>query len=271
MKKISIITISYNQKDFIKEAIDSVLDQECEDLEYIVIDAGSTDGSRDIIDRYSDQIIKVYEPDEGQADGLNKGLRMATGDVIGFVNSDDLLIDGSLRYVAEQFTRRGKLDVLFGSGYKVDEDLNVIHDIYPDRFTVDKYAHMAFNFIQTGTFFKRSAIDRIGGFNLENRTCWDGELIAILGKEGAVMKRSLKKLAAFRIYGSSISGSGSNSANYLADRARLFVELTGRPSDEFLKGIVPFWLRFVNFIETPLKLKVYGQKSFPALWRKTLK
>lgn len=268
MKKISIITISYNQEAFIKEAIDSVLDQGYENLEYIVIDAGSTDGSRAIIDGYGDKIVKLYEPDKGQADGLNKGLKMATGEIVGFVNSDDLLLENALHKVNEFFTRHDSLSVLFGSGYKVDESRRIIHDIYPDKFTIEKYACMAFNFIQTATFFKRDAVIAFGGFNLENRTCWDGELIAKLGAAGYTMKRTFAKLAAFRIYNNSISGSGANTDRYMADRARIFAELTGQTIENFEKRRKSIYLRFINFIETPIKLKVMIQKKSTNAGRK---
>ena len=96
--KISIVTLSFNQRAYLQEAIDSVLSQGYLDLEYIVVDPGSTDGSRDLIKSYGDRIAHcIFEPDRGAADGLNKGFERATGDVFGFLNADDLLFPGALR------------------------------------------------------------------------------------------------------------------------------------------------------------------------------
>src|SRR5438309_8212474 len=91
--KVSIATICLNQREFVSQAIESVLSQDHPNIEYIVVDAGSTDGSRSIIERYSDQIAHVvFEPDFGPADGLNKALRLATGDIWACVNADDVLL-----------------------------------------------------------------------------------------------------------------------------------------------------------------------------------
>jgi glycosyltransferase involved in cell wall biosynthesis len=104
--KITIITPSFNQAAFIERTFTSILDQGYERLEYIVVDGGSTDGSVDIIERYAPHFSWwVSESDNGQTDALNKGLRRATGDIIGYVNSDDYLRPGALARVAEALTR----------------------------------------------------------------------------------------------------------------------------------------------------------------------
>jgi glycosyltransferase involved in cell wall biosynthesis len=88
--KLTIITPSYNQAEWIERTIRSVLDQGYEDLEYIVVDGGSTDSSPEIIERYADRLAWwVSEPDDGQTDALNKALRRATGEIVAFINSDD--------------------------------------------------------------------------------------------------------------------------------------------------------------------------------------
>ena len=102
--KISVITISYNQSQFLERAILSVLNQEYENLEYIIVDPGSTDGSRDIIAKYKSSFSHiVFEPDQGAADGLNKGFSLASGDIFGFLNSDDMLLPRSLSEVSNFF------------------------------------------------------------------------------------------------------------------------------------------------------------------------
>src|ERR1039458_1375445 len=96
MTRVSIVTISFNQAEFIERTILSVLTQDYLDIEYIVVDPGSTDGSRDIIERYRSRISKIIlRPDRGAADGLNNGFAEATGEIFGFLNSDDLLRPGA--------------------------------------------------------------------------------------------------------------------------------------------------------------------------------
>ncbi|MCB1155752.1 glycosyltransferase, partial [bacterium] len=87
--KVSVVTLSFNQADYLERAIRSVVEQDHDDIEYIVVDPGSTDGSRDIIERYRDRIATVItDPDKGPPDGLNKGFAAATGDIYAYMNAD---------------------------------------------------------------------------------------------------------------------------------------------------------------------------------------
>jgi len=98
--KVSIITVVWNNKDIIKDAIDSVLSQSYKDIEHIIIDGASTDGTVDIVKSYGDKITKfISEPDKGLYDAMNKGIKLATGDIIGILNSDDFYTD---KYVIEK-------------------------------------------------------------------------------------------------------------------------------------------------------------------------
>src|SRR5262252_9768046 len=120
MSKVSIVTISFNQSEFLERAIRSVLEQDYPNLEYIVVDPGSTDGSREIIDRYRSRIAKiVLEPDSGPADGLNKGFAHTTGDILGFLNSDDILFPGAITS-AVSFLKSKDVDVVSGHATVID-------------------------------------------------------------------------------------------------------------------------------------------------------
>lgn len=227
--RISIVTVSFNQRTYLKEAIESVLNQNYPSLEYIVVDPGSNDGSRELIQKYSDAIAHVvFEKDQGAADGLNKGFARANGDVFGFLNSDDRLTPGSLQQVTDFFHDHPECDILFGNGYVVDGAGKRIKHVRARGFTLHRYFHGGARWLQQSTFFRREAFQRSPGFNLQNRTCWDGELFMNIIKQGARVGYTDVDLGEFRIYAGSISGAGSNTAAYRADLQRMFNYACGR-------------------------------------------
>lgn len=225
--KISIVTISFNQAPFLRQCIDSILSQSGVDVEYIVVDPGSTDGSREMIESYGDRIIKVFEPDAGPADGLNHGFTRATGDVFGFINSDDYLLPGALATVVTHFERSGLDEFVSGSGwieYGDGRRCNVI----PTMMQLDPYLYGACTVFQQGTFFPAKIFREVGGFNNKNRTCWDGELFARFLAAGHKHKLINTSLAVFRLYEGSISGSQRQLNDYLIERKRIFNEIKQR-------------------------------------------
>jgi glycosyltransferase involved in cell wall biosynthesis len=228
--KVSIVTISFNQARFLEHGIRSVISQGYDDLEYIVVDPGSTDGSREIINRYQDRISKIiFEPDNGPADGLNKGFRNSTGDVLAFVNADDFLLSGALTKVAHVFSNSPDIDVVYGNGYVINAENRILRRIVADPFNLRRFLHGCVTFIQPSMFIRRDAFFSVGGFNVDNKTCWDAELLAELGKTGKKIVRLNAYLSAFRIHDSSISGSGRMRERYLADWERIFRRISGRP------------------------------------------
>lgn len=129
--KISVITPSYNQAEFLERTIRSVLDQNYPNLEYIVIDGGSTDESVDIIRRYADRIAYwVSEPDSGQSNAINKGLRVATGEWVGWQNSDDIYYPGVFDDLARTARLRPDVDLVIGNINLIDRDDRVLRDVH---------------------------------------------------------------------------------------------------------------------------------------------
>lgn len=227
--KISIVTLSFNQAQYLREAIDSVLDQGYPDLEYIVVDPGSTDGSRELIKSYGNSLAHVvFEPDSGASDGLNKGFALATGEVFGFLNADDLLYPGALQQVAEFFARNPQCDLAFGNGYKIDGQGNRIRRFRACDFSVARYLYGGAVWLQQSTFFRSAAFQQSPRFNLENRTCWDGELFVTMASRGARIGYIQADLGGFRIHNASISGTGRLNEQYLRDCRRIFRQLRGR-------------------------------------------
>jgi glycosyltransferase involved in cell wall biosynthesis len=219
--RVSIVTISFNQAEFLERAIRSVVEQDYPNIEYIVVDPGSTDGSRDIIERYRARIAKViYEPDRGPADGLNKGFACATGEIFGYINADDAYLPGAVSEGVAAL-KESKADVVYGDGYIVDEHDRCIRRYVSSPFNFRRFVLGAVGVLQQSTFFFASAYRDIGGFNIENRTCWDGELLYDLAARGKTFHHVPRYWSVFRLYPTSISGSGRWLQQYYRDQERI--------------------------------------------------
>ena len=257
--KISIVTPSYNQGEFLERTILSVLNQNYPNLEYIIIDGGSTDGSIEIIKKYEGNYNMhwISEPDKGPADGLNKGFAQATGDMLGYLNSDDIYLPGAFNTVANYFSRMPDVDVICGNGYELNEAGKFVRKIFSTKWSVRRYAFGGCNAVQQATFFRRTAFTRTTGFNLINCTCWDGELLVDLSLNGAIFKYVPEFLGGFRIYHGSISGSDRLGQRYLLDSRRIFEKIMGRPPsihDPILRLTHRFYKILSNLYSTTYKL-----------------
>lgn len=230
--KISIVTLSFNQAKYLGAAIESLLQQGYPNLEYVIVDPGSQDGSRGLIESYGDRIARViFEKDRGAADGLNKGFSVCTGDVFGFLNADDLLLPGSLATVAKYFSDHPQCELALGNGIIVDGEDKVLRHVRARTFTVNRYLHGGARFLQQSTFFRRGLFERVGGFNLNNRTCWDGELFVTMAKHDAKIGYIPEDLGAFRLHSESQSGSNRALQAYLLESGRIFRDVAGRHWD----------------------------------------
>jgi glycosyltransferase involved in cell wall biosynthesis len=224
--KFSLVTISFNQEKYLRQCMDSVLGQTGCEVEYIVVDPGSTDRSREIIESYGDRVIRVFEPDDGPADGLARGFRRATGRIFGFINSDDYLLPGALEGVARFFEQHDDSVFVTGGGYTEDES-GAKTRIRADALTTHSMLHLYAVMFQQGTFFPASLFRRVGGFNTNNRTCWDYELFLRFLVSGARHEILDQDVAVFRLYRDSISGSGRLETKFQREVEDLFLELTG--------------------------------------------
>jgi glycosyltransferase involved in cell wall biosynthesis len=228
--RISIVTPSFNQGQFIEETIRSVLLQGYPNLEYIIIDGGSTDGSIEIIKKYDERLAYwSSEADKGAAAGLNKGFRHATGEIFGYLNSDDIYLPGCLRRIAGEFQPHPFADVVSGNGYFARESGELARPIFSNRWCPRRFAYEACVIFQPATFFRGEAFRKTAGFNEGNLTCWDAELWADLALAGACFHGLGDFLATFRIHRNSITGGGRHGSQFRLDRKRIFEKIMGRP------------------------------------------
>jgi glycosyltransferase involved in cell wall biosynthesis len=177
-RKISVITPSLNRAHFLEPAIQSVVAQNYPNYEHIIMDGGSTDGTEKVIQKYLG-IKFVSDPDRGMYDALNKGLDIARGDIIGFLNTDDLYAENIFRVAAANFD---DVDVMAVAGRAI-----VFSELPDGRMEiVDKYSPEAMNLMECSTigsnffnawFFRRSAFDRIGKFNTNYRIAGDRDFM----------------------------------------------------------------------------------------------
>jgi glycosyltransferase len=178
--RITIITVCYNRKATIEKAIKSVLEQNYNDIEYIIIDGNSTDGTKEIIESYRHRISQyISEPDKGMYDAINKGLKLATGDIIGLMHSDDEFYDvNAIRRIVARFEYDKNLDGVYGNGVYVtnDSEERLVRDRIGGIFSLKKVKEGWLPLHPT-VYLKKSIIDKYGLYNLDFKIASDTEFL----------------------------------------------------------------------------------------------
>jgi glycosyltransferase len=178
--KLSIITVTYNSEKYIGHCINSVLSQTFSNVEYIIIDGNSTDQTINIINKYSSKIdIFISEPDNGIYDAMNKGIKLATGDVIGILNSDDIYTDQEVfNDVMSHFLNDTELYVLYGNLFYVEkEDLNKIVRKWTSVSYFNKFFELAFVPPHPALFVHKNVYKQAGLFDLQYKLSGDYEFM----------------------------------------------------------------------------------------------
>ena len=197
--KITIITVTYNSEKTLERTILSVASQNYSELEYIIVDGGSTDGTVDIIKKYEDGIITewISEKDKGISDAFNKGIGMATGSLIGIINSDDGLEPGALHELARHYDP--EVDVYRGNIFFWNEENNTkIREVPSMHFS---YSGWKLSVCHQGTFVSRKAYDKYGTFNTDYKYAMDLDLLMRYERVGAIFKYIDYDMAFFTMNG----------------------------------------------------------------------
>jgi glycosyltransferase involved in cell wall biosynthesis len=194
---VSIVTPSLDQGRFLEEAILSVAEQDYPHVEHIVVDGGSRDETLEILRRHP-EVRWVSEPDDGQAAAVNKGFRMARGDIFGWLNADDYYLPGSISTAVETILRTG-CGFVHGGWRRVEEDGTLIGDVPPRPFDYRRQLEVDNAVCQPGSFFTREAFWGVGGLDESYRYAMDYELWLRLGK--AVEVQHVERIqAAYRYH-----------------------------------------------------------------------
>ena len=201
--RITVVTPSYNQARYLEETLRSVLAQRDQIHEFFVLDGGSTDGSAELIERYARAGGIDYwhsRKDKGQADAIHQGFSRASGDVLAWLNSDDLFLQGALAKVRQAFERHPRWDVLSGYHIRIDHASRIVsvHRIPGESARMARWGvhHVA----QQTCFFKRSLYERVGGLKPDLHLVLDTELWYRMFDAGAVWGHLPRYLAAFRLH-----------------------------------------------------------------------
>ena len=197
-EKVSIITVSYNSARTLERTLQSVLDQSYGDIEYIVVDGGSTDGSRQLIERYADRLAWwVSEPDGGISAAFNKGLARATGSLVGLLNADDCYLPDSVAAAVQALQAQPQAGFVFGDQWFVDEQDRILFQQTGDPDYAASIACGMPSIPHPATFVRAEVYRRYGGFDETYRTAMDYELLLRFhraGVKGCYLPRPLARM-----------------------------------------------------------------------------
>jgi len=252
--KISVVTPSFNQAEFIGKTIESVLSQNYPNLEYIIMDGGSTDKTIKILKRYGNKIIWQSKKDKGQAEAINKGLKKATGEILTYLNSDDTYEPGALKKVASFFAKNPQTLWVFGKCRIINEDDKELRKkvtLYKN-FWLRNYSYktlLILNYIsQPAVFWQRKAYQQVGEFN--EKEFWELDYDYWL-RLGAVYQPGFidDYLANFRVHKKSKT---SQDTKHFLEEIKVAKKYTKNP---FLIG-----LHYLNFLSIVLGYSILFRK-----------
>src|SRR5919204_1294892 len=217
---VSIVTPSYNQAAFLEETIRSVLEQDYEPIEYLVVDDGSTDGSVEIVERYADRLAWwTRQENAGQVAALNRGFARATGEYLGYLNSDDTLLPGAVARMVEALERDPELLLVYGDALYTDEGSRQTGYLRSREFDVAEMVRRADNhLLQPSTLWRREAWERFGPFDERGWYFFDFEFFVRFPPER--VRRIPVPLATYRVHAEAKS-TGAAGSRLALDHARL--------------------------------------------------
>lgn len=196
---ISIVVPSFQQGQFIEDCLKSVLNEKDVSYELIVYDAGSTDGTAKVLEKYRNVADITIEPDLGQAHAINKGLSRAKGEILCYLNSDDIFMPEALKKVVQYFKKNPTVDLLYGNAKYIDENSNYIGD-YLTRDWDSLYIYSECYVCQPAAFWRATVADRIGLFDEKIECSMDYDYWLRINGSGMTVKRTMEYLACSRDY-----------------------------------------------------------------------
>ena len=196
---VSIVTPSYNQGRFLKRTIESVLTQSYPNIEYVVIDGGSNDESVEILESYGERFYWESKADRGQADAINKGFARVRGEILAYLNSDDVLLPGAIARVVRFFQEHPSVDMVYGDADYIDENDRVTGVYRTADYSVDRLLEDCM-VCQPAAFWRRRIAEEVGPFDDQLNYTMDYDYWLRIAKEGGDIRFLREKLACSRLY-----------------------------------------------------------------------
>ncbi len=179
---VSVITPSFNQGQFIRATIESVLNQDYPNLEYVIMDGGSTDETAAVVKDYASRLTFISERDRGQAHAINKGFRRARGEIFAWLNSDDLYLPGMIRTAVDGFRKNPDAGAVYGEGYQIDREGRVVSRFpFTEPFNLWKLVHLSDYILQQTVAFRKEVLDDVGYLNEDLHYVMDWDILIRVG------------------------------------------------------------------------------------------
>ncbi|CDZ76243.1 Chondroitin polymerase [Legionella massiliensis] len=245
--KISIITPSYNQGQFIERTILSVANQAGGEIEHVVFDGGSTDNTVEILKNASSLHSWVSEKDKGQTDAVNKGIAATSGEIIGWLNSDDIYYPEAIASVLNFFAENPDIDVVYGMADHIDLDDHAFETYPTEPWSLERLKSVCI-ICQPALFFRRRVVEKYGLLDTSLNYCMDYEYWLRLGKAGVKFAYLEKKLAGSRLYADNKT---------LGSRTKVHAEINGMFKTKFGQ-VPPVWL--INYAHAVTESKIVREK-----------
>jgi glycosyltransferase involved in cell wall biosynthesis len=183
---VTVVTPSYNQGRFIRDTIESVLSQDYSPIEYLVIDGGSKDGTLDVLREYGERIFWISEEDDGQADAVNKGWRRAQGQVLGWLNSDDVYLPGAVSKAVASLNDHPDAGAVYGEGYHIDKEGKILERYPTEPFDRNRLWETCY-ICQPTVFVRRSVLEAVSFLDKRLQYCMDYDLWFRIAKAHAMV------------------------------------------------------------------------------------
>ncbi|MDD5173891.1 MAG: glycosyltransferase family 2 protein [Candidatus Omnitrophota bacterium] len=253
---VSIVTPVFNGKQYLEEAIASVAGQTYDNIEHIIIDGGSTDGSLDIIKKHENEVSYwLSEPDSGMYEAVNKGLKIASGDILAYLNSDDLYCRDTVQMVVECFQGRPDVELVYGNCDFIGSNSEFLHTRRYPEFHWESFISSSRSTIpQPATFWRNTIHKKIGYFDAGLKMCGDFDFYARAGRDCRFFHIK-KSIAKFRVHGASLSSTSKEMIKDEIEIVRKRYAHTGKIHQLFSR----YWLELkIKLLNRPLMVKLYN-------------